>query len=481
MPIYAPPIESFSKKTNLTPLQRMFDEQITRLFPGGHIRDFGVVGVVPVPLSFVAPEDLTNVTDMSISGTVLATNRHPIDMTAWLTVSPIPSARWSMKKLPRQRARWHAELCRMWTVDGAVFAGRRKGDGSPTWDLAKNPLQDPPRLSQMSLMPGETFSSPFYGHLRLSTHDKSDVMELSVGDRSVLFLRTEDLGLVELPAADSFITIGAPLLCNKTGNAIPYGKVRYRSSATFPTRSRRDHLSATRQKMLVLAAVDFFAALQDGSRCSKWPALLRDYTDVRAAVDSLNAALSRQCRFSETAVAWAKSQVDRYDVLSHSNGVDIVAPFDSDYVCSCGGVDEDHAWHIVAGSDDETVPPLRLSLPAAANVSIQRRFLRKAERLASVPVKWLRSAMRGTDIADRDAAMLLLILNQLGRTSCLPEGVLSDIVPGGRRMVSVPYGPGSIERLAVQVYDWPVWSEFRHEANSIHWDFSPSDARFLSR
>lgn len=283
-----PAVESFARKENLNDLQRRFDETITRLFPGGKIVGLPCVAMIPVPLSFVAPEALSHFTDASIApwpeasrvkGRPVLTWPQPENL-AWMTVTPIPTARWRARKLRRQEARWHAELRRMWLDgEGRLSAGRKHGDDGHSWDVAKNPLQDPVLFKPFRLAAGESLRSPTYGWVS-ERDDGGGHITIAVADEPVVIVERTDLHCLKRPAAGELVAIGEPILTHWASHDVVVGRAVYRGGRVSRTRCLRDHLSADRHRLIVGAVCDLFERLSAGPAHvvfdTEWPWLARD-------------------------------------------------------------------------------------------------------------------------------------------------------------------------------------------------------------
>lgn len=464
-------VESFAKKLNLTEDQLEFDRQITSLFPGGQISGHPVLGLVPVPLGFGSPDDLSALTDGSIvRKTIINGERslHPAEYMAWLTITPIPTVSWSAKKLRHQKVRWHAELCRTWEQDGWPHAGRRWGGDNPNWDLSKNPLQDPYRIRPHNLLPGEFIESPTYGTLSIDTSELRT--EIRVGDQPVFQIRTADMAGLEL-CLDTHVHIGAVLATNTTDHAIVIGRVQLRNGAPILSRDRRDHLSATRQTMLVRAASRFFELVRSGERTTDWPTAYQEGAEPRRVNETLKLDDTWSRDPSVELLRWLSGMSQRFSVASVSQ------PFRSPVRGIVRHIDETNCrvTFELPGSDGWT----EISGPPSSAFTCRvGEQVEAGQQIGSFAGRALAIAM--SDRKKRHVwatAVRFLLVQHLLVDSLLPYGVLPFKGMGARTLVSTPYRR-EIDDLAVLVYDWPVWHEFDKRQNGIVWQLKPTDARF---
>lgn len=466
MSVFRLPVESFSTKENLTGDQQEFDHAITRLFPGGAVQGLPVVGLVPVPLSFLAQDSLVDVTDASIARTLSHGNHHDQELLAWLTITPIPTKRWRANHLKYQEARWHAELHRMWIRNGQVYAGRCVDRESPSWDVAKNPLQDPYRLDAVRLDPEEEFYSP--GHGTVTTTKNQLRVELRLDGRPLIHLDHNTASKVQLLTAGP-ATPSSCLVKNISKEPVTFARVVWRGGEPVRVRPVRDHLSATRHRLLTRAVTQFFNqlyAIRKGeAEYDRWPELCLRFSDYDSVLEALSQLDDRQLsrpalqqamiRYTgtsqKTQISWPRSML-RQSPCSNFLG-DWLFSSESGNVWCPPGVERNHA-------------------------TMGNRLQISTEELRPYLGAWFSG---DTDPYNRQV-LCWVIAQQHQARGFIHSRLLPDLVPLAKvRTVEILPDSDTIAELPVKCVYHPTWHAWREHHFGIHWDLTPTDSRYIRR
>lgn len=470
------PLESFARKQNLTPAQSRFDQAVSRLFPQGRIAGLPVVVLIPVPLAFSAPDDLAGFTDAAIAE-VPSDGLFRADNLAWLTITPVPSSRWRARKLRRQTARWHSELRRMWLDAGRVCAGRRHGDDSRSWDVSKNPLQDPVSVREVALLPDQVVRSVGYGTLRCSHCQGRGV--LSVDGDELAHFDLDDESRLEISGLDGLVGCGAVVLRNTSASTVQIGMVVRRAGQVVTARGFRDHLSATRHRQLVETVSSVFEFLADGGEPGhEWPELRVRSVDLAGLHKATVCTPGWVASPDDSLLYWLSDVRRSLDV--ERRPIRLVAP-------SAGVVRTSDQGLSLAVGDSARCDVLPLALPDGHIPFVQdSQFVEAGETLATVSPSVMSAALDArSDLSGWAAAVSWVVQGRMREQGHVPWSSVPPECPGLRRLVTLPESTGRIQtrhnELPAVVVSWPVWDEFYHTEGGVHWHLQPTDARFIRR